>query len=353
MTTSWKVFTMKIFFLMIFSLGILSAESDNSVAERSTFLFLLSSPDDFVGEGNLCLYTEEEGTFSVETDRDFHFLKFLFRQKLETDDQLVEWRGFFSPVRGHRLKPIFYRKAKKYQEYNHPGFDFSLVNKPCQSVFGNFEILELNRDDEDLSFAVNFLQHCNGRNRPPLFGAIRYRSSKPLKVSVSEIFGHPYCPESCVYTVKKDSLTGKRICECKTNRDCFFHYTSNIHDHEEYLVVKLIDAVDSAEFIEFNYSENSTGFLYHANQLLATIDPLRLWHDESYREMINVLCGYWGDGYIHNGQFKIRELRKNKKGDLAELAVDFKLFNLEGEVLEGSLRYKSHTPINLIHPFEG
>ena len=342
-----------LFFLLLLIVGSLSAEEEQISPDKRSVLFLLSSEEDLIGEGNIYLY--QAGEFSLKTDQNFHFLQFLFREE-ESTCSCSNWRGFFSPHRGHQLLPGSYRKAKKNQGHNYPGFDFSCGENECETVAGRFEILELKRDEQgEISAAINFLQHCDGKNRPPLFGCIRYRSAIPVEANAIEIFGKYRYPESFLFLKKMDQATGKVKCECKTDRKYFFkskNYPGESLEDGDNIIVKVVDREGCADYIEFSLSKGiSTGFYYHAFDG-ESIDPLRIWYEKSFQEREESSRLFLEELNLHQGEFKVLHLYKNSKGAIEELAVNFKLKNFEGKILEGTLRYHCpEIPVNFTDPF--
>ena len=51
------------------------------------------------------------------------------------------------------------------------------------------------------------------------------------------------------------------------------------------------------------------------------------------------------------GDFEVIKLVKGKDGEIKSLALDFRIENEEGEIVEGSIRFNSKLPIDLMDPF--
>lgn len=311
----------KTFFPIFILLLAVFMSAEAAGMQPQTLLFLLSSQGDPIGDGKIHLYQQHEGNFTVQTDKKHSYLKFSFVNKNREEKE--DWTGFFTPAKGEKLKTTLYRKVQKYQGAAYGGLDFCSGAKNCETVRGNFEILELNKDTTgEVCFAAHFLQRCNGLYSPPLFGSIRLNSSLPVKASVEEMLGR-FCPESFLYFVKTNSQ-GDQIVKYLTNKDFDFHY-ERLREDDEMIRVELFikDSLESS--LEFNRNSGS-GFYYSSS-------------DEK------IYSGY-------HSAFNVTHLAKNQAGEIIELAINFKARSLEGEILEASLRFNTDVPINLLHPCE-
>lgn len=68
-----------------------------------------------------------------------------------------------------------------FQEANSPGMDISGHGRGCNRVEGDFEILEINYNDDGAItlLALDFVHYCEGRGGRPTQGTVRYNSSIP------------------------------------------------------------------------------------------------------------------------------------------------------------------------------
>ena len=80
------------------------------------------------------------------------------------------------------LIPGPYEGATRYpfQSPTKPGLDVSGNSRGCNTLSGRFDVLqvELGPQNEVLSFAVDFEQHCEGAT-PALFGSVRFNAADP------------------------------------------------------------------------------------------------------------------------------------------------------------------------------
>ena len=87
-------------------------------------------------------------------------------------------RLFFSTdALGIPIQPGVFLDAQRFAQPGHPGLDVSLVNRGCNTLFGNFTISQVSfgPDNSIQSFAASFEQHCEGQI-PALFGTFTYNA---------------------------------------------------------------------------------------------------------------------------------------------------------------------------------
>ena len=65
---------------------------------------------------------------------------------------------------------------------NQPGLELSGSGRGCNTLSGRFVVLELQTDAQGVltRLAVDFEQHCEGPQAPPLFGSLRVNSTVPI-----------------------------------------------------------------------------------------------------------------------------------------------------------------------------
>ncbi|QYK00928.1 hypothetical protein [Shewanella psychrotolerans] len=93
------------------------------------------------------------------------------------------WTLDIAAPKGQQLTTKRYENATRYpfQAPLAPGLDFNGDHRGCNSVLGEFEIIELayDADNQVKKLAVNFQQSCE-QTSPVLKGLIRYNSSAKL-----------------------------------------------------------------------------------------------------------------------------------------------------------------------------
>ena len=134
-----------------------------SSAVPVSYLNILSTAGDFIGQGNSYSYKADElkvswknGTICVEVDG---------------------WKAEFASPRGDVLGVGEYANAKRYPfNEDSPGICFSGKGRGANQIAGHFVIWELERKDNTLvRVAVDFVQRAEIKG-PPLYGMLRYNS---------------------------------------------------------------------------------------------------------------------------------------------------------------------------------
>jgi hypothetical protein len=66
---------------------------------------------------------------------------------------------------------------------NANGIDLSGSGRGCNSIFGRYDVLEINAEPGGniTRLAVDFEQRCDSATAPPLYGSFRFNSSVPLR----------------------------------------------------------------------------------------------------------------------------------------------------------------------------
>lgn len=175
----------KLLLFLVFLLCLISAQS--TFAQTSvTQLIMNSERGDSVGLGGHYNFSESDGQWTVTpVDRtgdgkvDGISLKFVSLQN-------IGWSLTFSTDKlGQNLALGFYDKAERavFASMGHPGLDVGGDGRGCDTITGNFTILDLNIDysgktPKVISFAAQFQQICCCRTSL-LFGSNFYHSSVP------------------------------------------------------------------------------------------------------------------------------------------------------------------------------
>ena len=144
-------------------------------------LTLQSEPGEFIGLGQNydLIYTPSNSSLSAVVMRTLpsgEASELLF--VLSGDQTIPFSRLFFSTdALGIPIQPGVFLDAQRFAQPGHPGLDVSLVNRGCNTLFGNFTISQVSfgPDNSIQSFAASFEQHCEGQI-PALFGTFTYNA---------------------------------------------------------------------------------------------------------------------------------------------------------------------------------
>jgi len=150
-----------------------------AVPARATLTLLryVSEPGDYIGQGETHEYTPADGTFTASRNFD-DGVQIYFNGTSPS----VWWYANFAAPFSVPLTPGYYPNATRwpFQDNDEPGLDFSGSGRGCNTLIGEFTILEAvyNPDESVLHFAATFEQHCEGAD-PALFGEVYYNSTVP------------------------------------------------------------------------------------------------------------------------------------------------------------------------------
>ena len=149
--------------LLIFS-GIVSADS---------FIFFNSEKDDYIGQGETRVWAS--GSFSSNSTQDKPNVVSI---NFTSDENW--WNLDFAAPENQTLSVGSYTNATRYpfQESNENGLSVSGSGRGCNTLEGQFEVLEISYDADGKlsSFAATFEQHCEKAD-PALFGTVSFNSS--------------------------------------------------------------------------------------------------------------------------------------------------------------------------------
>lgn len=160
---------------------------------------LQSQPGDYIGGGQSYFRDLTTGRFDIgqayDTDRDgladYVFFRYLGNQPGGFA------HIFFSTaaMAGANLAPGFYPNAERgaLPELGHPGMDWGMDGRGCNTLTGNFTILGAQFDYSSgtptiVSFAATFEQHCEGAT-PALFGTFYYNYDPVPEPSTWALWG--------------------------------------------------------------------------------------------------------------------------------------------------------------------
>jgi hypothetical protein len=134
-----------------------------AAAGATTYLQVVSSPGDYIGQGKAYAYPNAQMTIKADA-RGLHI-------------NVEGWSLNFAGPGKQPLNLGEYRNAERYP-FNgaNPGLSFSGMGRGSNSLSGEFIIWQLEHNGVQITrLAADFVQRDNGRG-PPLFGVIRYNS---------------------------------------------------------------------------------------------------------------------------------------------------------------------------------
>ncbi|HFD13384.1 MAG TPA: hypothetical protein ENJ32_13090, partial [Crenotrichaceae bacterium] len=146
----------------------------SGVNTASSFISFDSQEGDYIGQGKAQVWVESDGTFSSRSTQD--------RENTVTIDFTSDenwWTLNFASPENQPLTVGNYSNATRYpfQPSDENGLSVSGTGRGCNTLEGQFEILEISYDTSGKlkSFAATFEQHCE-KGDPALFGAVSYNA---------------------------------------------------------------------------------------------------------------------------------------------------------------------------------
>lgn len=138
---------------------------------------VVSTPGEFVGQGQTYVYDTPDQVLQIRAKG----ARVLITQMVPDD----HWHLDFSAPGLSLLQVGDYPAAERlsFGSPLRPGMDVGGLGRGCNTVSGWFRVHEYMLDDSGRlrRLAIDFMQYC-GANNSPLYGAVRYMSSVPLKV---------------------------------------------------------------------------------------------------------------------------------------------------------------------------
>ena len=146
----------------------------SSKSDPQTFISMDSETGDYIGQGQQYILGLNDGAFTVDSAYADH-VRVLFRGE-------DTWSFNFAAPDGTGLTAQTYWDATRYpfNDPSVPGLSVSGAGRGCNTLTGNFSVLEVVKDVNDnfASLAVDFEQHCEGR-LAALFGSVRVNYVDP------------------------------------------------------------------------------------------------------------------------------------------------------------------------------
>ncbi len=269
------------------------------------------------------------------------------------EDGFEHYTIFLSPPKGQKFQTGIYKNAKRFNSIENPGIDFSGNGRGYNYQCGEFEILEIEYDEEGQiqSFAADFVIGCNGEL---LRGTVRFNSSYRIDYYfIKMAMPKPFNWESnqLVYVNKKGADISQALIasdnSCKVDKyrptRGGLNFTIEISErwfydglfYDEQMTfhipkgMNLAKAAKTSSFRIEPLSVNSNSDFFNLDKS----KPMLIFH----RKPISVA----------SGTFTIRELGKDLiTGNLVSFAIDFEFEDNLGESYRGIVRYNSSVPAN-------
>lgn len=147
--------------------------SINLAQAQVVSLILDSEPGDPVGQGQHHEFDQDDGS-TIASVNMFQGITVIFT----TDTMNI--RMSFAPREGAPFIPGPYEGARRYPFQSPTGPGLTIVsNAVCGTLYGRFDVyeVELGAQNQILRFSVDFEQHCNSPDTPPLRGQLRINAS--------------------------------------------------------------------------------------------------------------------------------------------------------------------------------
>ena len=155
----------------------ISVPSFNS-ATAGRLLYFRSSPGDYIGAGQTQVVSDTTGNFSASPANSGYV-----SYNYNTPDYSAWWALNLASADGLPLAVGAYENAVRAPFHgSQPGLELSGSGRGCNTLSGRFVVLELQTDAQGVltRLAVDFEQHCEGPQAPPLFGSLRVNSAVPI-----------------------------------------------------------------------------------------------------------------------------------------------------------------------------
>ena len=155
-----------------------AADASTSSAKAVTEFAFVSSPGDYIGQGETRDFTSPPATITLSGQADY--------LTLSVSSGGDYWTAVLAAPRGRVLQPGQYRHAERapFRSGLAPGLDVFGDGRGCNEVYGSFDINQISTDDSGnvTLLDATFVQHCESAKAPPLHGTILF-SATPLSYS--------------------------------------------------------------------------------------------------------------------------------------------------------------------------
>ncbi len=177
--------------------------------DRRSWLTWRSPPDDYIGQGRPLNFTADDGDATLGTllfgvpaaDVFFH------------GDAFNSWTLDFAAPNGAVLLPGAYLSAERFpfQSAGRPGLDVYGSGRGCNTLSGQFTVLEFDSAASPARFGARFVQSCEGF-MPALRGTVLFNAIAPGN-PIARITGPTYAPPGTAVTLDgtTSSSTGSTL----------------------------------------------------------------------------------------------------------------------------------------------
>lgn len=161
-----------------------------SIASANQTVFWYDSDEnDYVGQGQEATLGANDFSFSVSRNFDNGVSVRVNNFSTANPQDFQWWDLAFAAPNEVPLAESEYQDAERFpfQSIDQPGLSASGNGRGCNTLTGQFEVLEAVYDAANgdvVSFAADFEQNCEGQ-APVLSGSIRYNSGVPLPWAVA------------------------------------------------------------------------------------------------------------------------------------------------------------------------
>ena len=141
---------------------------------QQTSLNMVSETGDYIGQGQIYALDENDGTFTASVNYDNGI-------NVNFTGPTGSFGLNFAPKEGADFIMGPYPGATRFpfQSPTTPGMNASGFGRGCNESFSDFTVLEVVTDNNDnvISFAADFTQHCGSIDAPALTGEVRFNSA--------------------------------------------------------------------------------------------------------------------------------------------------------------------------------
>jgi hypothetical protein len=149
-------------------------------SHAENLIYFYSEEGDYIGGGQERWFTDADGSFAINSS---FFVPFNGGTVYFDGNQPVTWWDLdFRAPDNDVLVPGFYPNAQRaaFADPGHPGIDFGGSGRGCNTITGEFTVLDIAFDGagEPYRVAIDFVQHCEGFT-PALRGKVRFNTGIP------------------------------------------------------------------------------------------------------------------------------------------------------------------------------
>lgn len=301
---------------------------------RNAIYFIAPEQGDVISGGKSSLFRDKDGQFGLQRSGSGITVTFYGASQ-------DSWELTFIPPKGQILKRGIYKNAERcyFNSVTKPGLLVSGAGRGCNTVHGEFEVLEIdyNVDGTVSAFAANFVQRCDLGQ--PLIGTVRFNSSYPVSTFFEEAFATTKDSDISIYITK-----------------------SNVITEEESSPITLTGKEGNAVFQPLAFGGNGFELLYDSEELGlwafsfalprgAIVEANEYPQAQQYpynnkgKPAISLMTP---DGTVSvlEGSFTILEIDTDAQAvdQVKNLALNFTVKSVEGDLFQGVIRFRSKLP---------